>query len=251
MKYIAAFAATAALLVPAAAMAQASPQITAGQALKKKLDEAPLGSKAPVLSGPDGATIRAAFDAEATRKLPLEPAVTGGTCVAIGEAIVAYVDFATRMTKDQPDPQKASDALLDTVQGELSLGAVAANICVQRGFRAVIKTVDGFPAEQRAGTASPLKQMRTGAEQTLMGTINTIALTQTTPANRLKLAASMLEDPAALADSFPADERAAFRKQITDKLPSIDAAVRPQVSKLADAFGKTACNSLCKVGESD
>ena len=119
----------AAMLVPAAAHAQTeptSPQIVAGQALKKKLGELPKGSKAPMLTGADGPTIRAAFDAAATRKLPLDAGLAGATCVSIGEAIVAYVDFANRMVAGAPDAQKASDALLDTVQEELTMGAVAA-----------------------------------------------------------------------------------------------------------------------------
>jgi hypothetical protein len=231
-----------AVLVPGAAQAQGV--IAAGDQVRAKLTRAVRGT-APSLANADARLVRAAFDAPAVRAMPLTLDI-GDVCVAIGSTIVSYTEYATRVTAGDANPVAASDAMLMTLQDEMALGAVAANVCVQRGFRAVAITVAGMPAEQRTGALSALKQMRDGAVQTIEGTLASAAQPGIKPVNRKAMLDSTVEDAAELAASFPAREREAMRAKVLPYIASATPATRGVLTALAEAFTGKRCNVLCE-----
>lgn len=222
---------------PVAAQGQMN-LIDAGKTLATRLGAATGFANAPMLSNADAALVRAAFDADAVRKMPLDLDTVSNSCIAIGTAIVAYTQFATRTGN--------AEAAMIRLQDEVSMGAVAGNLCVQRGFRAVAPVVESMPEASRAGVQGPLKQMRDGAEQTIMGTLQAATDTGIRAKNRTAMLAAILEDAPAVAASFPAGERARMRQQILGKQAQIPVADRKTVTAIADAFATPACNALCK-----
>lgn len=238
-------AAVMALAMPVAAAAQGAPAlISAGDQVRAKLTTAARG-KAPSLRNGDAALVRKVFDAPAVRAMPLALDI-GDVCIAIGSTIVAYTEYAARVTAVDANPVAAGDALLMTLQDEMALGAVAANVCVQRGFRAVAIAVAGMPAEQRPGARDGLKQMREGAVQTIEGTLASASQAGVKPANRSTMLAAALEDATELAASFPASERQRARDKFLTYVPKATRATRGQVTALANAFATTKCNILCQ-----
>jgi hypothetical protein len=233
-----------AVLVPGAAQAQAQGVIAAGDQIRAKLTQAVRG-KAPSLANADARLVRAAFDAPAVRAMPLTLDI-GDVCVAIGSTIVSYTEYATRVTAGDPNPVAASDAMLMTLQDEMALGAVAANVCIQRGFRAVAITIGGMPDAQRAGALGALKQMRDGAVQTLEGTLASAAQPALKPVNRKAMLDSTVEDAAELAASFPAGEREAMRAKVLPYIATATPATRGTLTALAEAFAGRRCNVLCE-----
>jgi hypothetical protein len=237
------------LAAGSAAQAQdGSPLIAAGDKVRAKLATAPRGG-APSLTNGDAALVRAVFDAPAVRAMPLTLEI-GDACVAIGTTIVAYTEYSTRTTAGDANPVAASDALLMTLQDEMALGAVSANVCVQRGFRAVAVTLAGMPVERRAGTLGALKQMRDGAVQTIEGTLNSAGQAGLKPANRSMMLASTVEDAVELAASFPAGERKQFRDKLLTHVAGATPETRGQLTALGNAFATTRCNILCETAGS-
>jgi hypothetical protein len=227
---------------PAAAQGQMN-LIDAGQALATRVGAATGFANVPMLTNADAALVRAAFDADAVRKTPLDLDTISNSCIAVGTAIVAYTAFAAR-TGD------AETALL-RLQDEVTLGAVAGNLCAQRGFHAVSAVVDAMPEAARGRVQGPLKQMRDGAEQTIMGTLQAATAKPLRAKNRTAMLAAILEDAPMVAASFPAAERARVRQLILGTQAGMPVADRKTVAAIAAAFAAPACNVLCKVASAD
>jgi hypothetical protein len=229
--------------------AQAAPSlIAAAEQLRQRLKDAGPGAEPPMLTNSGAPLIRAAFDLDYVRHMPLDTQTVGQTCMAIGSTIVAYAEYAQRSVGGAAKPG-AADAGILQVQNELSLAAAAANICVQRGFRSVLALAEGMPATQRSRLAPALKQMRDGAVQTLRGSLDAMLDPGLRADNQAMLLSAIVEDVDAVAASFPAAERAAFRQQILDRLPRAAPALRDRWNKLAAAFAGTACNTLCEIAK--
>lgn len=242
----------AALILPMQAQAQqaTSPLIDSGKTLQANLATNP--KDPPMLTNAGAPAVRRAFDAQAVRTLPVsDMALVSNSCISIGQTIVAYVNWATRTTANAPDPNAAAETAMLRIHEEMAMGAVAANLCVKRGFLAVAPVVEGMAAAERAGTATPLSQMRTGTVQTIEGTLNSVVLPSTTPANRIKMLDSVLEGLPLLAASFPADERAKLRLSVLSIAARAPKATKAKFNQIAAGFAATACNTLCKVGEAD
>lgn len=243
---------SAALLLPLQAQAQqsTSPLIEAGNALQAQLKTA--AKDPPMLTNAGAPLVRTAFNADAIRTLPVsDVALVSNSCIAIGQTILAYVDFATRTSANAPDPNVASEAAMLRIQEEMTLGAIAANLCVKRGFQSVLPVVEGMDSTTRAGAATALGQMRAGTVQTIDGTLNTVVLAPTRPANRIRLLDSVLEGLPALAASFPSDERAKLRESVLKLAATAPQATKAKFSQIAAGLAATQCNTLCAVGEAD
>ena len=228
-----------ALLVATPATAQGQMNlIDAGKTLATRLGAATGLADVPALSNGDAALVRAAFDADAVRRMPLDLDTVSNSCIAIGTAIVAYTQFAAR-TGD-------AEAAMLRLQDEVALGAVAGNVCVQRSFHAVSPVIEAMPEAARGGVQAPLKQMRDGAEQTIMGTLQAASAKTLSTKNRTAMLAAILEDAPVVAASFPASERQRVCQLILGWQARLPLADRKTVSAIAAAFAAPACNVLCK-----
>ncbi|WP_066798235.1 hypothetical protein [Sphingomonas soli] len=251
MKILMLTLAAAACLAAAPASAQTptgAEMIAAGEQLKAKLETAARGAQ-PRLDNEDAALVRRAFDANALRAMPLSLEI-GNICVSIGGALLAYAEFAGRVANGESG-SRTPDALILAMQNEISLGTIAANVCVQRGYRAVTETLTGLTPAQRAGTVSALAQMREGGVQTIEGTVDTAATVGMSPANRSAMLASILEDLPTIAASFPAAERAALRQKVLAYSTRFTADERKQIDAITRALTSNACNILCETAGSN
>jgi hypothetical protein len=211
---------------------------TAGQTLRTRLGAATSLANAPLLSNADAALVRTVFDPAAVRRMPLDLPTVSATCIAIGEGITAYAEFANRLG--------GSEAMIK-LQDEVSLGAAAGNLCVQRSFHAVSDAASAMPAASRSGIAPALQQMRTGAEQTIIGTLNASLDPAVNATNRAAMLAAILEDAPVVAASFPAAERQKLYQQIVALQPRALPADRKAFAAIAAAFAAPACNLLCGI----
>ena len=245
MRRIGSWIVSAALVAAAApGVAQQSPTlVTAGGQVRAKLAAAAHGA-APMLSNGDAALVRAVFDADAIRAMPLDLGTIAAACGAVGTTIVAYTEYAGRVGGTLPG---GPDAVLREVQDEATRGIAAGNVCVQRLFRAAVPMVQSVAAERRVGIRAGLKQMRDGAVQTITGSIGLIADAGFRDDNRRKMLAALLEDPAAVAASFPAGERASLRAAVL--AVNATGEIKAGLDKLAAALAQPACNALCELAE--
>lgn len=227
---------------PAAAQGQMN-LIDAGKTLATRLGAATGFANVPTLTNADAPLVRAAFDADAVRAMPLDLDTVSNSCIAIGTAIVAYTQFATRTGN--------AEAAMLRLQDEIALGTVAGNVCVQRGFHAVSAVVETMPEAARGGVQGPLKQMRDGAEQTIMGTLQASSATTLSVKNRTAMLAAVLEDAPVVAASFPAGERQRVRQLILGWQARLPVADRKTVAAIAAAFAAPACNVLCKAASAN
>ncbi len=95
----------------------------------------------PLLTNGDAPVVRKAFDRDALRAMPLDLRQLGGTCGAIGRTLIAYMQFAARVTGGKD--RAAVDREAMKTQDEVALGLAAGNICVQRSFRAAEVLMQG------------------------------------------------------------------------------------------------------------
>ncbi|RYY47178.1 MAG: hypothetical protein EOP59_01625 [Sphingomonadales bacterium] len=218
--------------------------VAAGKQLKAKLDSAARDT-APTLRNADAPLVRRAFSEKALRALPATPAI-GDACVSIGEAIVAYVDYATRTAEGETDPAKAHDAIILAIQDELTLGTVAANICTKLGFVAVVQVVEGMSASDRTRVTGPLTQMRQGASMTFRGTLDSSADPAMRPANRGMMLTALVEAAVSAAPSLLPADRAPLRERALELARGATPEARKQLDAIAQGFATTACDVLCK-----
>jgi hypothetical protein len=132
------------------------------------------------------------------------------------------------------------------LQNELTAGSIAANLCVQKGFRAVSAFVATLTPAQRANLREPMGQMRDGAAMTISSSIGTAAMPSISLENRAKILAAVFEDLRFTAASFtPADKRKLSDQVITaarDLPPSLVERSRDIISVLQASD----CNLLCQ-----
>lgn len=235
-----------ALAVPAAAQtAGHSPAdlVAAGEQLRQRVTAAATAADAPLLTNAGAPLVRAAFDPAVIRAMPADAATVSKACIAIGQAFIAYNLLAQRATTNPAD----AEALMLKLQDEVSMGIVAGNLCLQRLFHATAITVSDVAEPQRAVFAPNLKKMRDGAAKAITSTLDIVQVPGVSPANRSAMLASVLEDAAVVAASFPADERAQLRQHAIALEPGASDADRAALAAIARAFAAPECNLLCTV----
>jgi hypothetical protein len=224
--------------------------IAATDALTVRLNGLGAKDSPPMLTNDGADLVRTAYDENVLRAFPLDLDRVSRACIGVGSSIVAYVDFANRSASGARDPAAAADATLGQLQNELTAGAVAANLCVQKGFRAVAGFVAGLKPEQRVKLGDALAQMRGGATQTISSSIATAAAPNISLANRSKLLAVVIEDLRFTAASFPAAERRSLREQIVAGTPGLPPPLAKQARDIAGVLAGSECNLLCELGGS-
>ncbi|MBO9714128.1 hypothetical protein [Sphingomonas sp.] len=237
-------AAAIGLAVPALAATPGDPEalISATATLKAKLDGAAKTDQPPLLTNGDAALVRTAFDADTVRAIPANPDVAGRACTGIGLAIVAYVDFGNRQTGGG----SALDAFVIKIQNEMTLSAVAANLCLGRGFLAVEPIVAKMDAGNRTNIAPALRQMHDGADQTINGSLSTVASPEFSAANRASIVAALIESAPPIAASFSPADRAAMHDKVLGYVKTAPADIRAKINALAAIYAKPDCNAICK-----
>ena len=221
----------------------ANDMIAAAIQLQNRLATASANS-APLLTNAGAAMVRNAFDREALRAMPLDLRMISGTCGAIGKTLVAYMEFANRITNKD---REAANRVALKMQAEISLGLAAGNVCVQRSFRAAEALMHSMPPPNRPEQAREgLKQMRHGAAQAIQGSLDAVLSSGNSPKNRDMVISAVLEDAPALAASFPQAERDALRAMVLNRVDRATGTDRTKLQAIAQAYGASACNVVCR-----
>ena len=226
-------------------IAQAPPtndMVRAAERLRERLAVAS-ASDAPTLTSADGALVRRAFDRDALRAMPLDLRVLAPTCGAIGRTLIAYMQFANRVTGND---REAANRQALKLQDEVSLGLAAGNVCVQRSFRAADALARSSDAARPEQARQGLKDMRHGAAQAIRGSLDAVISTGMSARNRDLVLSAILEDAPTVAASFPQPERNDLRTMVLARVPRVTGADRIKLQAIAKAYGGSACNALCK-----
>lgn len=192
--------------------------------------------------------MRTAYDENVLRAMPLDLNQVSRSCIGIGNSIVAYVNYANRSAKGAPDPTAASEAKLAQLQNELTAGSIAANLCVQKGFRAVAGFATTLTPEQRVNVRDALAQMRAGGAQTISSSVASAASPSISLANRARLLAAVIEDLRFTAASYTPADRSSLRKQVLAITPQLPPTLAKQARDIAAVLAGTDCNLLCQIG---
>lgn len=227
--------------------ADAEGLITSAETLIKRLDATTAKGNPPTLSNDGAALVRTAYDANVLRAMPLDLGMVSRACVAVGNSIVAYVGFANRSAAGASDRAAVSEARLAQLQAELTAGSVAANLCVQKGFRAVTSFAGTLTADQRANIGGALAQMREGGAQTIASSVETATAETMSVANRAKILSAVLEDLRFAASNFPPAERKALRGRVVAVIPRLPPALAKQAQEIAAVLAGTDCNLICQL----
>ena len=220
----------------------ANAMVQAAERLRERLAVAS-ASEAPTLASADSALVRRAFDRGAVRAMPLDLRVLAPTCGAIGRTLIAYMQFASRVSGND---REAANRQALKLQDEVSLGLAAGNVCVQRSFRAADALARSSDAARPEQARQGLKDMRHGAAQAIRGSLDAVISTGMSAKNRDLVLSSILEDAATVAASFPQSERNALRTMVLARVPRVTGADRVKLQAIAKAYGGSACNALCK-----
>jgi hypothetical protein len=231
---------------PPIVMVQAPPSndmVQANLRLQQRLATA-TATNPPLLTNGDAPLVRQAFDRDGLRVMPLDLRQLGGTCGAIGRTLIAYMQFAARVTGSKD--RAAVDRQAMKTQDEVSLGLASGNICVQRSFRAAEVLMQGSAPDRPDQAREGLRQMRQGAAQAIRGSLEATLSPGISAKNRDIVLSAITEDAPAVAASFPQAERTALRDMVLGQVPKATGSDRLMLQAIARAFGATACNVLCK-----
>jgi len=220
--------------------------IRSAQTLITRLDATGAKGTPPTFSNGDAALVRTAYNADVVRAMPLDLDKVSRACIAVGNSIVAYVNFADRSATGAADRAAASEAKLSELQNEIIAGSIAANLCVQKGFRAVAGAVAAMTPAQRANLGEPLAQMRDGAALTIASSLGSATAPNISLANRTKLLAAVLEDLRFSADSFTPADRRSLRDKVVAVIPDLPPSLAKQARDIAAVLAGTGCNLLCQ-----
>ena len=228
----------------ATAAEDAQTLLDANARLKAQVEATAPGGRLPLLGNQDAALVRTAFDAVIIRAAPLDAGTIGSICEALGNSILAYTDYVERTAGNEVAAQNAEVIRL---QDEFALGTAAANICVQRGFRAIDALLGTFDTARRSQLGSPLMMMRNGTTMTISGTLATLELPGISAANQDLMVFAMAEDSAVVAASFPKAERGKLERMVRDSASrATRLALKQALNRIAQSFASPACNTLCQ-----
>lgn len=222
--------------------------ITSAQTLIQRLDATGAKGTPPTLRNGDAALVRTAYDANVVRAMPLDLDKVSRACIAVGNSIVSYVNFAERSANGAADRTAASEAKLSELQDEIIAGSIAANLCVQKGFRAVAGVVAKMTPEQRVNVREPMAQMRDGGSLTIASSISSATASNVSLANRAKLLSAVIEDLRFTADSLTPADRRSLRDKVVAVIPELPPTLAKQANDIAAVLAGTDCNLLCQVG---
>lgn len=251
MKSIRRAIATLALIVCTPVMA-APPSVeavtAAGNKLIARLDTLKATDQPPMLSNADGELIRTAFSVDGARNFPLDPVKVGPACIAIGGAMVAFANYADRVSAAAPDPRAAGDALFGRLQSEVAMGLSSGLLCAKRGFRAIHAMAGTLAPERRVATAQGVDMMRGGYSQAVTGALEAIVLGGMNASNQAMVMSAIAEDGQFIAESYSSAERAKLRDRLAASRPKLSPAMAKQLDVVLGGFASRTCNTLCTIG---